>query len=59
MTPLGDASKFFRSRSSLNACFVWKRSMILLTCVASFQRLPPNAFRRYDAFGRFFPPPNQ
>ena len=28
---LGEAGKFFRSRSSRNACFVRKRSMILLT----------------------------
>ena len=33
--PLGEATKFFRSRSSCNACFVWKRWMILLT----FRRL--------------------
>jgi hypothetical protein len=28
---LGEVANFFRSRSSCNACFVWKRSMILLT----------------------------
>ena len=30
-SPSGEAGKFFRSRSSCNACFVRKRSMILLT----------------------------
>jgi hypothetical protein len=60
-SPSGEAGKFFRSRSSCNACFVRKRSMILLT----LRRLISNAYRRnvvrrQDAFGRFLtPPPNQ